>query len=87
MVSSYQFLPKRFMCVCATLKRRSHQLKVTEMGEWHYVQDVKKEKADAFCIYHMKQHPQRFYGIASARSNNPGMVAVYYRTRALEVRS
>jgi len=51
------------------------------MGKWHYVQDVKKEKAEAFCLNHMKQNPQRFYGFASARSNNPGMLAVYYREK------
>jgi len=51
------------------------------MGKWHYVQDVKKEKAEAFCLNHMKQSPKRFYGIASARSNNLGMVAVYYREK------
>ena len=51
------------------------------MVKWHYVQDVKKENAEAFCLNHMKKNLQRFYGTASARSNNPGMVAVYYREK------
>ena len=51
------------------------------MVKWHYVQDVKKEKADAFCEKSMKQNPSLIYAVATARSNNPGMVAVYYREK------
>jgi hypothetical protein len=53
------------------------------MVKWHYVQDVKKEKADAFCKNSMKLHPHLIYRIATARSNNPGMVAIYYREKNL----
>jgi len=48
------------------------------MVEWHYVQDVKREKAEKFCMDLMKKYPHRVYKIATARSNNPGMTAVYY---------
>ena len=51
------------------------------MVKWHYVQDVKKEKAEAFCEDSMKQNPSLIYAVATARSNNPGMVAVYYREK------
>lgn len=51
------------------------------MEKWIYVQDVKKEKAEAFCEKSMKQNPQLIYATATARSNNPGMVAVYYREK------
>ena len=51
------------------------------MVKWHYVQDVKKEKAEAFCEKSMKQNPRLIYGIATGRSNNPGMVAVHYREK------
>ena len=51
------------------------------MVEWRYVQDVKKDRAEAFCEAKMKEFPSRFYGVGSARSNNPGMVAVYYCKR------
>ena len=49
------------------------------MSEWHYVQDVKKDKAEKFCEEAMKKNPNRIYKIATARSNNPGMTAVYYK--------
>ena len=51
------------------------------MVEWLYVQDVKKEKAEAFCENSMEQNPSLIYKVATARSNNPGMVAVYYREK------
>ena len=51
------------------------------MIKWHYVQDVKKEKAEEFCETSMKTYPHRIYKIATARSNNPGMIAVYYREK------
>jgi hypothetical protein len=51
------------------------------MVNWHYVQDVKKEKAEAFCENSMKQNPCQVYAVATARTNNPGMVAVYYREK------
>lgn len=54
------------------------------MVEWHYVQDVKREKADAFCEEAMKKNPRLIYKIATARSNNPGVVAVYYREKKPE---
>ncbi len=54
------------------------------MAKWHYVQDVKKEKADAFCEMSMKKNPRLIYAVATARSNNPGMVAVYYREKVSE---
>jgi len=54
------------------------------MVKWHYVQDVKKEKAEAFCETSMKQNPRLIYAIATARSNRPGMVAVYYREKEPE---
>ncbi|MBE0634085.1 hypothetical protein IH574_05895 [Candidatus Bathyarchaeota archaeon] len=47
------------------------------MDKWNYIQDVKKEKAEAFCEDSMKAHPHLVYRVATARSNNPGMVAVY----------
>jgi hypothetical protein len=54
------------------------------MDEWHYVQDVKKEEAEAFCENSMKNYPLLIYRVATARSNNPGMVAVYYREKDKE---
>jgi hypothetical protein len=51
------------------------------MVNWHYVQDVKKEKSETFCEESMKRSPHLIYAVASARSNNPGMVAVYYREK------
>ena len=51
------------------------------MVKWNYVQDVKKEQSEAFCEEKMKAHPDRVYLVATARSNNPGMVAVYYRDK------
>ena len=54
------------------------------MVKWQYVKDVKKEKAESFCEESMKQNPRLFYAVATARSNNPGMVAVYYREKAPE---
>ena len=55
------------------------------MSEWQYVQDVKSEKAEKFCEEAMKKHPNRVYKIATARSNNPGMTAVYYREKTSQV--
>jgi hypothetical protein len=54
------------------------------MVNWFYVKDVKKEKAEAFCEKSMKQKPRLIYAVATARSNNPGMVAVYYREKDQE---
>ena len=51
------------------------------MSEWHYVKDVEKAKADTFCEEAIKKHPNRIYKIATARSNNPGMTAVYYKEK------
>ena len=51
------------------------------MVKWHYVQDVKKEKAEAFCEKSMKKNSRLIYAVATARSNNPGVVAVYYREK------
>ena len=51
------------------------------MSEWHYVTDVKKDEAENFCETAMKKYPNRIYKIATARSNNPGMTAVYYREK------
>ena len=51
------------------------------MSEWYYVQDVKREKAEKFCEETMEKYPNRIYKIATARSNNPGMIAVYYREK------
>jgi hypothetical protein len=51
------------------------------MVKWYYVQDVKSEKKDDFCEKKMKKHPKRIYKVATARSNNPGMTAVYYRKK------
>jgi len=51
------------------------------MVEWHYVQDVRTEKVEQFCEKSMKKYPNRIYKIATARSNNPGMTAVYYREK------
>jgi hypothetical protein len=51
------------------------------MVNWVYVQDVKKEKAEAFCENSMKQSPRLIYGIGVPRSNNPGMAGVYYREK------
>jgi hypothetical protein len=48
------------------------------MAKWVYVKDVKKEKADKFIIDSMKKKPNLVFKYASARSNNPGMVAIYY---------
>jgi len=49
--------------------------------KWYYVQDVKKEKAEAFCKNSMKNNDNLIYRVATARSNNPGMVAVYYKEK------
>lgn len=57
---------------------------VDTMTKWHYVQDVMKEKADAFCKNSMKLNTKLIYAVATARSNNPGMVAVYYREKQPE---
>ena len=54
------------------------------MEKWYYVQDVEKEKAEAFCEESMKQNPKLIYAVATARSNNPGTVAVYYREKTPE---
>jgi hypothetical protein len=54
------------------------------MVKWHYVQDVKKGKAEEFCQDSMKKYPDRIYKIATARSNNPDMIAVYYREKQSE---
>ena len=51
------------------------------MVNWYYVKDVKKEKVEVFCENSMKKKPQFIYAVATARSNNPGMVAVYYREK------
>ena len=51
------------------------------MVEWHYVQDVKTEKVEQFCEMDMNKHPNRIYKIATARSNNQGMTAVYYKEK------
>ena len=51
------------------------------MVEWYYVQDVKNDKVEKFCEEAMKKHPNRIYKIGAARSNNPGMTAVYYREK------
>jgi len=51
------------------------------MVEWSYVQDVKKDEVEKFCEEAMKKHPNRIYKIGAARSNNPGMTAVYYREK------
>ena len=51
------------------------------MEKWHFVQEVEKEKAEAFCIESMKQKPRLIIAWATARSNNPGMVAIYYREK------
>ena len=51
------------------------------MSEWNYVQDVKRGKAEKFCEDMMKKYPNRIYKIATARSNNPYMTAVYYREK------
>ena len=48
------------------------------MVEWHYVHDVRSDKAEEYCKEKMKEFPNRVYKIATARSNNPGMTAVYY---------
>ena len=51
------------------------------MEKWYYVQEVEKEKAEAFCENSMRQNPKLVYAWATARSNNPGMVAIYYREK------
>ncbi len=51
------------------------------MSEWHYVQDVKRDKTEKFCEDAMEKYPNRIYKIGTARSNNPGMTAVYYREK------
>ena len=51
------------------------------MVKWHYVKDVKREKAEEFCEEKMKENPDRIYKKATARSNNPGVVAVYYQEK------
>jgi len=51
------------------------------MSEWHYVQDVKRKEAEKFCDDAMKKYPNRVYKIGTARSNNPGMTAVYYKEK------
>jgi hypothetical protein len=51
------------------------------MVKWHYVKDVKKEEAEVLCENLMKKSPHLKYGIGIARSNNPGMVGIYYREK------
>jgi len=48
------------------------------MSNWKYIQDVKKEELDDFCVKYTKKNPNRICRYATARSNNPGVVAVYY---------
>ena len=52
------------------------------MTEWIYLQDVKKEEHEAFCEKHMKEHPDHVCRFATARSNNPGMKAIYYMSKS-----
>jgi len=54
------------------------------MVKWYYVQEVKKEKAESYCEESMKQNPRLIYAMATANSNNPGMVAIYYREKTPE---
>ena len=55
------------------------------MVKWYYVQDVKKDKAEDFCKNSMELNSKLIYKIGTARSNNPDMVAVYYREKYPEV--
>ena len=54
---------------------------ILPMAEWHYVQDVKNDKVDEFLAKAAKKHTDRVYKIGTARSNNPGMTAVYYKIK------
>ena len=51
------------------------------MNKWYYVKEVEKDQADIFCEEMMSKNPDHIYKYATARSNNPGMYAVYYRER------
>ena len=51
------------------------------MVKWYYVQDVKEKKGEAKAEKLNKKHPDRRYGVGIARSNNPGMVGIYYRMK------
>lgn len=51
------------------------------MDKWFYVKDVKKDEAESFCESCMEQSPHLIYAFATARSNNPGMLAVYYKEK------
>jgi len=51
------------------------------MVTWYYVQDIKKDKAEAFVEKSNKKSSDRIYGIGIARSNNPGMDGIYYRKK------
>jgi len=54
------------------------------MVTWHYVQDIKKDKSEAFIEKSNKKSLDRIYGIGIARSNNPGMDGIYYREKETE---
>ena len=44
----------------------------------------KKEKVEKFCEDSMRKYPNRVYKIATARSNKPNMIAVYYSNKESE---
>jgi hypothetical protein len=55
---------------------------IINMDIWHYVRDIKKGKAEEFMEESMKKNPGLIYRYATARSNNPDMVAIYYQDKA-----
>ena len=54
------------------------------MVKWYYVQDIEKKKGEDQSEKLNKKYPNRSYGVGIARSNNPGMVGIYYREKNQE---
>ena len=59
---------------------KQYDLKVDQYLEIYFL-GVNSEKAEAYCEEAMVKHPNRIYKIATARSNNPGKTAIYYREK------
>lgn len=54
------------------------------MVKWNFIEDVKKEKAEPLIKDLNEKFPNQVYGIGMGRSNNPGMVGIYYRGKERE---
>ena len=51
------------------------------MVKWYYVQDIEMNIGEAYSMKLNKKYPNRSYGVGIARSNNPGMVGIYYKEK------